>query len=477
MAPLLAYAFFMATAAGVGIYLTLRRYARRPSLWRAAALELGLEAVEESGGMLDGRAGPLRVRISHSGSREGTLFSIWGPAVPTDLVVWPETPDDRSPREREIEVGDAEFDSAARVEGSPAFAHAVLDGETRRLLRKLFRGAREEPERRCRMPSGRLEPGVLRVEIPDLALGVLGGGLPDPFVGDRGRLADALAASIALARRLAAPDDLARRIVENLKGERVARVRRASLGVLVRDYPDDPATREALVAAREDPDADVRLRAAIALGPEGRDVLRALAAGEGADDDTTARAVAALEPDLTVDEAAGWLRSALRTRRVGTAEACTVALGRRGGPEAIALLGRVLAVETGDLARAAARALAMTGDAAAEEPLLRALAEGARDGDVRITAATALGHVGTAAAVGPLQEAAAGDAGMRRAARQAIAGIQSRLTGAEAGQLSLAAGGEGALTLAEDERGRVSVVGEEKAPLVPDRGQAAGRTR
>src|SRR5512132_388789 len=126
MERFLALAFFLVTVAGVAVFFSFRRYARRPSLWRAAALELGLEAVEESDGMLDARSGPIRVRISHSGSRQGTLFSFWGPAVPTDLVVWPETPDDRSPREREIEVGDAEFDSAARVEGSPALAHAVL---------------------------------------------------------------------------------------------------------------------------------------------------------------------------------------------------------------------------------------------------------------------------------------------------------------------------------------------------------------
>jgi hypothetical protein len=44
----------------------------------------------------------------------------------------------------------------------------------------------------------------------------------------------------------------------------------------------------------------------------------------------------------------------------------------------------VLAVETGELAWAAARALAMTRDPAAEEPLLRALAEGPRD--VRLAA-------------------------------------------------------------------------------------------
>jgi hypothetical protein len=69
----------------------------------------------------------------------------------------------------------------------------------------------------------------------------------------------------------------------------------------------------------------------------------------------------------------------------------------------------------------------------------------------------ALGRVGTSAAVGPLREAEEGDAEMRRAARQAIAEIQSRLAGAAPGQLSLAGGEAGALSLAEDERGRLSL--------------------
>jgi HEAT repeat protein len=261
-----------------------------------------------------------------------------------------------------------------------------------------------------------------------------------------------------VARRLVAPVDLAARIASNLRAEPEAGVRLQCLTTLAREFPDDPATREALLRAREDPDAEVRLRAGIALGSEGRDVLRAVAAGEGATDETTERAVAALEPELTVEEAMGLLRAALRTRRIATAKACLVAVGRRGGTEAIALLARVLAVETGELAWAAARALAITRDPAAEEPLLRALVEGSRD--LRLAAAAALRHVGTATAVAPLREAEQDDAEMRRTVRQAIAEIQSRLSGAEPGQLSLAGGEAGRLSLAEGEEGRLSLARE-----------------
>ena len=190
----------------------------------------------------------------------------------------------------------------------------------------------------------------------------------------------------------------------------MAAVRLQCLATLAREFADHPATGEALLAASEDPDAEVRLRAAIALGPKGREVLLAVAGGEGAEDATTERAVLALGFYLTTAEAQGILRNALRTRREATARACLRALGQRRGPGVVATLAKVVAVEKPELAAVAADALGATGDAAA---------------------------------------------------RQAIAEIQSRarrgprqlsLAGGESGQLSLASGEEGRLSLAEDER-------------------------
>jgi hypothetical protein len=82
-----------------------------------------------------------------------------------------------------------------------------------------------------------------------------------------------------------------------------------------------------------------------------------------------------------------------------------------------------------------------------------------------------------------LREAAEAGGDMRRAARQAIAEIQARLTGAEPGQLSLAggeagalsladeAGAPGRLSLAEDAEGAVPMAGneEEGAQSAPKR--------
>jgi hypothetical protein len=53
------------------------------------------------------------------------------------------------------------------------------------------------------------------------------------------------------------------------------------------------------------------------------------------------------------------------------------------------------------------------------------------------------------------------DLGLRRTSRQAIAEIQSRLTGATPGQLAIADGGSGQLSLAEERgEGRVSMADE-----------------
>ncbi len=112
-------------------------------------------------------------------------------------------------------------------------------------------------------------------------------------------------------------------------------------------------------------------------------------------------------------------------------------------------------IEKGELGEVAAEALAATGDASAEVPLLRALAEGPPA--LSRAAAAALGRVGTRDAVALLREAESRDAALRVAARQAIAQIHSRLASAAEGQLSLAGGEAGRLSIVEDDAGRLSL--------------------
>jgi HEAT repeat protein len=225
---------------------------------------------------------------------------------------------------------------------------------------------------------------------------------------------------------------------------------------LIREHPDHPKTEQALVTACADASTQVRVRAGIALGDRGLATL--LDVARGIDDVASARAITALGTHLVADMASDVLGRALRTRQMKTARACLVALGHHGGSDALGLMAKVMNVEEGELAAAAAEALAATGLPGAEPPLVAALAR-ATPG-LRLAAAQALGRVGSAAAVLALKDAEArhaGEAGLSRAARQAIAQIQARLPGASAGQVSLAEDEAGKLSLVEDERGRLSL--------------------
>ena len=469
---------------GVGLHLLtemgLIRWGgrARARLRRQAARAAGLSDVEESRGALAGREGTLRVRLSSYGFGRvyGTRITVSGPGLPSDLTVRPER--DLVPSVRsapEIEIGDDAFDNAAWVQGSPAVVRAVLDSGNRRAIRALFEGRLERPGRSPFWATGRIDEGVLRVDVPEVAPHFRdenavpwGTAVGRDYVGGLERLPEVLPVVLALARRLQAPQDVPRRLGDSLKTEPEAGVRVQLLATLEREFPGHPATRAALLAAREDPDAEVRLRAGIALGSEGRDVLLAIAGGVGAPDETTQRAVAALGRHLTTPEAEAILRKALRARREGTARACLGALGQRRGAPVVPTLAKVLAVEKPELAAAAADALGATGDTAAERALLPAL--GSPHAAVRLAAAQALGRVGTIAAVGPLRETESGDSNLRRAARHAIAEIQARLAGAEPGQLSLAAGESGQLSLAAGEGGALSLAeGERGSPSVGER--------
>jgi HEAT repeat protein len=139
------------------------------------------------------------------------------------------------------------------------------------------------------------------------------------------------------------------------------------------------------------------------------------------------------------------------------------------GDRAVPALTVALASSDGEVAVAAARALGRTATAS-EAALVAALADGRPA--VRVAAAESLGRVGSVETVPALRDAAkrSDEGGMRRAARQAIASIQARLSGAAPGQLSLAAGEAGELSLAEErgQAGEVSLVEEAAEPIARD---------
>jgi HEAT repeat protein len=433
-----------------------------------AARQVGLVETERGVDSVDARAPGLHIRISRYVEQEtaGTRVQLWGPGLGPGLTLRREGDSFLGRRDpKEIEIGDSAFDRAVAIQGSPALALALLDPDMRRAVAGLVQGRLELRGHRPLWISGRLAAGVLRVDLPDrvphlrLPAGS-GGDLAQAgavYLDGPSTLPAVLRAAVEVARRLSSPENLAQRLAANFKTEPEAGVRRKLVATLLREFPEAEVTTATLRGGLQDPDADVRVRAATLLGKEGHEVLLGVARGEGAEDATTARAVAALGDSLSLAEVRELLRNALRTRRFLAAKACLEALGRLGGPDAVQALGKVLLVEGDELGATAATALAATGDATAEAPLLRALDRG--PAEVKRAAAAALGRVGTRDAVQPLREAER-DGALRGTARQAIAEIHARLAGAAQGQLSLAEGEAGRLSIADDEAGQLSLADE-----------------
>lgn len=400
--------------------------------WREAARRVGLEGVTASDGglfgepVVGGRAAPapLNVRLQPISNRQkvtGTTLVIAGLGHPLGgLTLRRDGLLGRT--RRQIEVGIPVFDDEVFVQGDLPLALAVLDAKTRRQVAALMRGSlavadREEPV----AVGATVADGILMVHLPEQA-------------PDSERLAGVLAAALGIARRLMAPPDIPQRIAENLRREPKEAVELQCLQLLDRDFPDHPATREALLAALQDRGDEVRLWAARRLGEEGRETLLALATNAGTPDACAAQAVAALGPRLPPEPAEAALRRALTWKRHETARALLETLGRLRRAEAEGLMIEALG------------------------------SDGFR---VAVTACQALGRAGTEAAVAPLRAAAepATRSELGQAAHKAIAEIQSRLIGAARGQLTLADGEAGALTLAEGEPGWLSLAGDETGRL------------
>ena len=410
----------------------------RLQLFRQAARRVGLAGVEEAPDRLfqrpwlSGRWGPLRVGLEeHRNQQKGTHIAVDGFGHGADgltlRLAGPGRALRRILRSGDLELGAPAFDEDLQVQGRGPVAFAVLDAETRRRVAGLLQGSIPVRGRGPVEVTAALGGDTLSVWLKD----------SDEMTGEHFDhvLGEVLVSVLELAQRLVAPKDLAGRIAENLRGEPAEGVRLQGLLLLVRELPDHPATREALRAACKDHSPELRLRAAAALGEEGRETLLALADGEATDDGYAARALAALGArgaGLSAALLEVALHGPLALGLSRTALICLEALGRRGRP-------------------------------ASEGLLLEALGSG--DPQVAVAAARALGQVGTAAAVPALRAVTPGwRSELGAAARQAVAEIQARLPGAAPGQLSLAPGEAGALSFA-GEPGRLSFTGEETGRL------------
>jgi len=407
------------------------RSKERARLWTLAAEDAGLTdvAVSTVAGLawsLSGKAAPLEVRLEWyaSNAREGNRVIVTGfghgsAALSFDNESFSSNPRKALLRPPPIALGDRDFDEALHLYGSPELACALFDAPTRRLIGRLVQGCLEGPGRPALLDfAGKtsLENGALRMEIHD-----------SPQGNAAMRLSEALPKLLAAAQRLIRPADLAGRMVQNLRDDPVPAVRLTNLRLLLASHRDHPLAEEALVGALKDSSEEIRLQAAQSVGERGRDTLLEIASGEHSDDQRAAQAIAALGERFPVERAKDVLARALSIGRPATARACV-------------------------------QVLAGTDAGAAEAPLIEALA--ADSLAVLVAVAEALERVGTAAAVMPLREASERrrEGELRRAARQAIAGIQARLQDAAPGQLSLAAGDAGQVSLIEDDlRGQVSL--------------------
>ncbi|HYG63253.1 MAG TPA: HEAT repeat domain-containing protein [Thermoanaerobaculia bacterium] len=393
---------------------------KRLKKWRQAAESSRLTVVKDSNlplvRHLTARSGPVEMRLSEQKDDVRVVASIMeGPPDLFEVTIRREVLP--LPGRREIKTGDEKFDDAFVIKGPQPFVRALLDASTRRMLMEAKIEGWVE-----------LVDGELRLDFREA------------------KLAHVLGLFRDLGSRFADQQELPRRLLENVRHDPEAGVRLQNLLVLIREYPGDPSTVRALHVGTKDSNPEVRLRAAQALGAEGRDVLQELAKGLK-EDAVSAQAVTALGLALPLERLQSILGGARQKRMTETARACLEALAILGGA-AVGTLVKVLDDDSSELAATAARGLGKIGDPAAEPPLLAALE---RDNpDLQEAAAEALGRVGSAAAVLPLQEAADRSSALHDAALQAIAGIQERLQGASPGQLSLAATDAGQLSLADD---------------------------
>jgi hypothetical protein len=416
----------------------LRRRHRRLQLWERSTKALVKDSEVETT-FLAGRAqvtaqsGPNQVRITDArGQDREAVVEIEGPEGFSVLKLHRQYDGAKVP---EIQIGDESFDNQLVMEGPVLAVGARLDEMMRRRLLSAVSGC----------SSLAIAGGRLRAEVPDEELRRI------------------LPILLDIGERLARPVPVERRIAENARRDPFPGVRIFNMLLLARERPGDPETLEVLRDACSDRSPEVRLQAAIELGDKGRGVLLSLAE-TSVHDASAAQAVTLLGSTLSFEKLQEILARAVRSfsrKRDGllrTARASMEEFSHRGAA-AVGVLAQVVTEQKGELAAAAARALGATGEASAEAALLQALESG-EDADLWVAAATALGRVGTAAAVQPLKEAAERswiDRSLRRAARQAISEIQSRLEGAAPGQLSLAGAEGGQLSLAVDGGGQLAL--------------------
>jgi len=435
----LAYRGVVAVAGLLGRRKRVRAFGARE--WRSALRRVGLEPEPTSTEYSDLTATSADFSVAIQ------LRSGYRPrAVDTERV----TVRFLGSKAHRFEIASVEFGESLRGRADVEIGHDDFDftflvgGAVNRLLASLDSTTRFEMVTISKLGTFRFDSEVMQVEAPEPALALHG----------RSRLLNGM---LLTGSRLRSDLDIAAALRSNAREDPIHRVRLVNLQALLRMQPREESTGDLLRLACADRSVEVRLCAAEALGGEGVATLRGLAADWNQPDPYVARAIASLGSNLGFEEIEAFLRQAIRTRRLETGAACIQLLASAKDEGAAPLLSKVVLLESGPLAVAAANALGNFPGAIAESALRDSLADDALD--LLAAASEALGRIGTIESVAALRALGErrADRELRRKVRQAIAAIQARVPGAAPGQLSLSAAEGGQLSLAEAQRGQLSL--------------------
>ncbi|MET0556500.1 MAG: HEAT repeat domain-containing protein [Vicinamibacteria bacterium] len=419
-----------------GAQASVRTRARRRAADRCGITDVAMG----HGGTVSGRHGALRVSLETVDSERSVLRVVVAGLVEGVEITSSAARAATGPHD--VAIGDPSLDGPLVLCGPPATVRALFTADVRvRMRRMLALG------------------GAVHVRGGALVAELRGGMTHDASLAAR------IQVLLEAAQGLAPGTSDESRLAEIARRDPIEDVRAKALESLATEAAGHALTRPALRDATRDASHAIRLQAATALGDEGREVLYALASDPAVADAIAVGAVEALGSHLTLPRAQPLLEAAAADLRVPLARALLRWMGRGDAAEAgvvASLLARrlgrdssAMSAKGGEIAVAAVEALAETGVPAAEGPLIEALRSGVPG--VPPAAARGLGRVGTARAVPPLRDAEERGGETRRAAREAIALVQSRLTGATPGQVSLAAGEAGQVSVAGAMDGRVSL--------------------
>lgn len=351
-----------------------------------------------------------------------------------------------------VRTGDRKFDDAVYVRGDPAETISLLDETTRGIIVDFVDGC-----------GGVVAAGLLEVIIPGICT-------------DKTRLVGSAQVAVDVARQLSRPPSEApKRLANNAQNDPVFEVRLTNLQTLASRYPESRELKSAALKALEEESAAIRLVAGRHAGSKGYTVLLDLARSSETPEPIRLEATRLVSIGKTSKkESVAVLRSIVKDA-FSPHSVCLAAikgLGNHFDRGCVDLLVEQLEREDTALKLAIVHALGKIDHPESERHLLKLLA--LKHSEIRCAAAQWLGRIGSVKAVESLLRCTEGDfdRGTRKAAREAIALIQSRLGDVDEGSLSLVSDteGEGGLSMAE-QAGQLSEV--DGKPAEPDPGNSS----